>query len=238
MGHKVHPKIFRIGNIYTWGSKWFAKREFYADLVKQDILIKEFLFKELKAAGIDRVEVERKGDALAIIVHAAKPGIIIGRSGVGAESLKKKLKDTFFRGKKVNFNINIFEIKKPSLSSHIVMHGMITDLERRVPFRRVIKQTIDRVKKAGAKGVKVSVAGRLNGAEIARTEKMLEGNVPLHNLRADIDYAQGIAKTIYGCLGVKVWIYRGEIFEDKSNKESSNKQEGDRKKQDSGTVGK
>ncbi|MBU1180231.1 30S ribosomal protein S3 [Patescibacteria group bacterium] len=219
MGHKVHPKIFRIGGIYSWGSRWFAKRKNYADLVKEDILIREFLFKTLKEASVDSVDIERKGDALAIVINAAKPGIIIGRSGVGAEALKKKLKDKFFRGKKVNFNINIYEVKRPSLSAQIVMQGMAQDIERRVPFRRVMKQAVDRVKKAGARGVKIVVAGRLNGAEIARTEKMLDGEVPLHNLRADIDYANGIARTIYGCIGVKVWIYRGEIFEEKIKNE-------------------
>lgn len=230
MTHKVHPKIFRIGGIYTWSSKWFSKRGAFADLVKEDVLIKEFLFKELKEAGVDSVEIERKRGDLTIIINAAKPGIIIGRSGAGAEELKNKLKNKFFRGKKVNFNINIFEVKKPSLSAHIVMQQMINDLERRMPFRRVMKQAVERVKKAGAKGVKVNVAGRLNGAEIARTEKLLDGNVPLHNLRADIDYAYGIANTTYGCLGVKVWIYRGEIFERDSDKETDIKNEDVRNK--------
>jgi len=224
MGHKVHPKIFRIGGIYTWGSRWYSKRKNYADLVKEDVLIKEFLRKELKDAGVDVIEVERKGDALTIFIHVAKPGIVIGRSGAGAEELKNKLKKEFFRGRRVNFNLNIIEVKRPSLSANVVLHGMVTDLERRVPFRRVLKQAIDRVKKAGAEGVKVTVAGRLNGADIARTEKLKDGNVPLQNLRADIDYANGRAQTIYGCLGVKVWIYRGEIFnKDITEEETDNK---------------
>lgn len=231
MGHKVHPTIFRTGGIYTWGSKWFKKRKNYAQLVREDILIKEFLFKELKDAGMDSVNIERKGDSLTIIVNAAKPGIVIGRSGAGVEGLKKKIKDNFFRGRKTNFNINIYEVKKPSLSAHIVLQSMIDDLEKRMPFRRVLKQTVERVKKAGAQGVKVMVAGRLNGAEIARTEKLKEGKVPLQNLRADVDYASGVARTIYGAIGVKIWIYRGEVFKDVEQKESAGSKDatGDKK---------
>jgi len=221
MGHKVHPKAFRMGGIYTWGSKWYFKRKDYARLVKEDILLREFLFKELKDAGVDCINIERKGDSMTIAVYAAKPGVVIGRSGVGAENLKKKIKDNFFRGKKANFNINIYEVKKPSLSARIVLQSMIDDLEKRMPFRRVLKQTIDRVKKAGALGVKVTVSGRLNGAEIARTEKLKDGKVPLQNLRADIDYADGVARTIYGAIGVKIWIYRGEIFDKKPEKEET-----------------
>ena len=225
MGHKVHPTIFRMGGIYTWSSKWYARRKDFARLVKEDILIKEFLFKELKDAGVDSVNIERKGDSMAIIINAAKPGVVIGRSGAGAESLKKKIKDNFYRGKKVNFSISIFEVKRPSLSARIVLQSMIEDIEKRMPFRRVMKQTIDRVKKAGAQGVKVVVSGRLNGAEIARTEKLKDGKVPLQNLRADIDFAYGIASTIYGAIGVKIWIYKGEVFESKKNEEAQDKSE-------------
>lgn len=221
MGHKVHPKIFRINVINTWGSKWYARRKDYADLVREDVKIKEFIFKTLKDAGIDSVEIERKGGAITIIVNAAKPGVIIGRSGVGAESLKKNLVKEFWRGKKVPLSINIFEVKRPSLSAQIVMQGAAADLEKRMPFRRVMKQAIEKAKKSGAKGVKIQVGGRLNGAEIARTEKLLDGKVPLQNLRADIDYACGIAQTTYGVIGVKVWINRGEVFNDKNKKEET-----------------
>lgn len=215
----MHPKIFRIGTVSTWDSKWYAKRGKYQTLLREDILVKEFVAKKLKDAGIQNVEIERRGDAMTVVINAAKPGVIIGRSGAGAEALKKELKDNFWRGKKVTLNINIFEVKKPSLSAKIVLQGMTADLEKRVAFRRVMKQTIDRVKKAGAKGVKIVVSGRLNGAEIARTEKLLDGKVPLTNLRADIDYANGTARTIYGAIGVKLWIYRGEIFNDKKKTE-------------------
>jgi len=228
MGHKVHPKIFRIGGIYTWGSRWYSRRKNYADLVKEDVLIKEFLRIQLKDAGVDAIEIERKGGALTIFIHVAKPGIVIGRSGAGTEDLKNKLKNKFFRGKRINFNLNIIEVKRPSLSANIVLQGMVADLERRVPFRRVLKQAIDRAKKAGAQGVKVAVSGRLNGADIARTEKLKDGNVPLQNLRADIDYANGRAQTIYGCIGVKIWIYRGEIF-NKTEKEEDGENKNNKK---------
>ncbi|MFH1193938.1 MAG: 30S ribosomal protein S3 [bacterium] len=224
MGHKVHPKVFRMGVIYSWGSKWFARKKDYADQVREDVLIKAFVFFELKDAGIDSVEIERKGDAIVVIVNAAKPGIIIGRSGIGSEGFKKKLKDKFWRGKKVNLNINIFEVKRPAFSANIVAQGVVADLEKRMPFRRVMKMAIDRVRKSGAEGIKIAVGGRLNGSEIARTEKMLDGKVPLTNLRADIDFAYGIAHTTYGVLGVKVWIYRGEIF-DKVKKETDSNEE-------------
>lgn len=233
MGHKVHPKVFRMGVIYGWGSKWFARKKDYADQVREDVQIKDFVFSELKDAGIDSVDIERKGDAIVVIVNAAKPGVIIGRSGAGSEGFKKKLKDKFWRGKKVNLNINIFEVKKPALSANIVAQGVVADLENRMPFRRVMKQAIDKVRKSGAEGIKIAIGGRLNGSEIARTEKMLDGKVPLTNLRADIDFAYGIAHTTYGVLGVKVWIYRGEIF-DKENKNEKikNKNEGVPSEQD------
>lgn len=215
VGHKVNPKSFRMGGIYSWGSKWYARRKDFAAFVREDVNLKEFVFENLKDAGVDSVEIERKRDAITIIINAAKPGIIIGRLGAGSDALKKKIKDKFFRGKRLGLSINIFEVKKPSLSARIVADGVVAELEKRVPFRKTMKQAIDRVKKAGAKGIKISMSGRLNGAEIARTEKMLDGKVPLQNLRADIDFAYGTAKTIYGVIGIKVWIYRGDVFNDK-----------------------
>lgn len=214
MGQKVHPKIFRIGTVQGWASRWYSKNQFPA-LLKEDILMRTQLTGMLKDAAVDRIEIERTANSVTIVVHTAKPGFIIGRSGAGAEDLKKKVRDRFFRGRKVAVNLNIVEVSRPALSSQIVMQGMISDIERRLPFRRVLKTTAERVEKGGAKGVKLEVAGRLNGAEIARTETLSRGSVPLQNLRADIDYAQGAAKTIYGTIGVKVWIYRGEVFEKK-----------------------
>ncbi len=215
MGQKVHPKIFRIGTVQGWASRWYSKKQLFPTLLKEDVQLRKEVTTLLKDAAVDRVEIERTANSLTIVVHTAKPGFIIGRSGAGAEDLKKKIRDRFFRGRKVTVNLNIVEVSRPGLSSNIVMQGMVADIERRLPFRRVLKTTAERVEKAGAKGVKLEVAGRLNGAEIARTETLSRGSVPLQNLRADIDYAQGAAKTIYGTIGVKVWIYRGEIFEKK-----------------------
>ena len=217
MGQKVNPKIFRIGIIRGWDSKWFSKRNFIPFL-KQDVIIRKFLKTKLKDAGVAKIEIERSAERLNIIIYAVRPGVIIGRSGVGIEDLKNALKKEVLNKKdfqlqgKLSLNINIMEVDKPNLNAQVVVDNIIADLEKRIPFRRTMKQVIGRVVKAGAKGVKVQVSGRLNGAEIARREKLTEGMIPLHTLRADIDYSRGAAQTIYGKIGVKVWIYKGEIF--------------------------
>jgi small subunit ribosomal protein S3 len=213
MGQKVNPKSFRIGTTTTWNSKWFAGKKDYADLLKEDVQIRKFLEKELRLAAVDSIIIERTAKNLSINIASAKPGVIIGRAGAGAEELKKKIKFKFFGSKKVTINLNIKEVDKPSLSARIVMLDIITDLEKRVAFRRAVKAAIGRVERAGAKGVKVIVAGRLNGAEIARQESFSSGSLPLHTLRADINYSRGAARTIYGAIGVKVWIYRGQVLE-------------------------
>ena len=215
MGQKVHPKIFRTGVIYSWGSKWFSQRDF-PKLLREDAKIRKFLWEKLKECAVDRIDIERTARAMTVVVHSAKPGFIIGRGGTGIEDLKKQLRDVLGKGAKdkMNVNLNVVEINNPSLSANIVMQGMIADLEKRMPFRRILKQNIERVQKAGARGVKLLVKGRLNGAEIAREEKLAWGSVPLQNLRADIDYASGFARTLFGTIGVKVWIYRGDIFEE------------------------
>jgi len=218
MGQKVNAKVFRMGITTSWSSKWYAKRKTYADLLKEDVMIKKFLRQELKNMSLDRIEIERSANNFTIVVHTAKPGLIIGRAGTGAEVLKDKVRKQFFpRDKKMNINLNIVEVGKPSLSSAIMLEGMIADLEKRMPFRRVLKQAIERAEKGGAQGVKVMVSGRLNGAEIARRESLMSGKVPLHTLRADIDYSRGTARTLYGAIGVKVWIYRGEVFKKAKN---------------------
>jgi small subunit ribosomal protein S3 len=221
MGQKVHPKIFRIGGVYTWSSKWFARKD-YAKFLQEDITIKKFLKKQLKDASVSQVEIERTPTATTLIIHSAKPGIIIGRGGQGVEDLKKKIKAKFL-DKKSSLNINIQEVSNPNLSSELVMQAIIADLEKRMPYRRVMKQAISRVEKTDAKGIKVIVAGRLNGAEIARTEMLTSGSLPLHTLRAEIDYARGVAQTTYGTIGVKVWIYRGEVFSKDQNQEDTDK---------------
>lgn len=210
MGQKVHPKSFRIGELYGWSSKWFSNKD-YAKFLQQDTLIKKHIRKELRDAAVAEVEIERSAGNVTIIIHSGKPGIIIGRGGQGVEELKKKIKTKFLE-QKTNVNINIKEISNPNLSSELVVQSIATDLEKRMPFRRVMKQAISRVEKTSAKGVKVQVAGRLNGADIARTETLSSGSLPLHTLRADIDYARGVARTIYGAIGIKVWIYKGEVF--------------------------
>jgi len=217
MGHKVHPKIFRIGELYTWNSKWFSRRD-YAKFLQQDILIKKFLKKELKEASVAQIDIERSPASTTIIIHSAKPGVIIGRGGQGVEDLKKKIAKQFL-DPKTSLNINIQEVTSPGLSAELIVQSMAADLEKRVPYRRVMKQVIGRVEKTQAKGIKIIVGGRLNGAEIARSETLTSGSLPLHTIRADIDYARGIAQTTYGTIGIKVWIYKGEVFRKDQNKE-------------------
>ncbi len=208
----MHPKIFRTGEsqIYTWNSKWFAKKD-YAARLRQDIDIREFLKKTLKEAAVAKVEIERTANAVTVVIHSAKPGLIIGHAGTGIEDLRKKIKEKFL-DKKTVLNVNVQEVQNPSLAAEVVLQAMISDIEKRIPFRRVLKQTVSRVERAGAKGVKVVASGRLDGAEIAREETLSWGKIPLHTLRADIDYAGGAAFTIYGAVGLKVWIYKGEVF--------------------------
>jgi small subunit ribosomal protein S3 len=217
MGKKINPKVFRIGITKTWPSVWFSSGKKYIKAVEQDVLIRKFLIKEFKEAGIDQVVIERSNNKIIINIHTGKPGLIIGRGGAGVEDLKKKIHTKFLSNpsgiRLGDINLNIKEVSQPGLSAQIVVQSMILDIEKRMPFRRVIKQTIARVERAGALGIKVQISGRLNGAEIARREKLVSGKVPLHTLRADIDYARGAAHTTYGAIGIKVWIYRGDIFE-------------------------
>ncbi|MFA5023614.1 MAG: 30S ribosomal protein S3 [Patescibacteria group bacterium] len=214
MGKKVNPKILRMGITKTWPSLWFEKGDKYVQNVKQDIGIRKYLIKEFKEAGIDQVEIVRSINKMEINLTTAKPGLIIGRGGNGAEELKKKLHVKFLKNFRMGeINLNIKEVSRPNLSAQIMVQSMILDLEKRMPFRKVMKQTIAKIERAGALGAKTVVSGRLNGAEIARTEKLVWGKVPLQTLRADIDYARGAAHTTYGAIGIKVWIYKGEVFE-------------------------
>ncbi|MBI4598703.1 30S ribosomal protein S3 [Candidatus Uhrbacteria bacterium] len=212
MGHKVHPRAFRLSTVQGWDSFWFSKQQF-SQFLREDVSIRVFLRKELRLALVERIEIERTRQQVQITVYSAKPGFIIGRAGAGIEELKKKLHTRFFRGRRTNVSLNVKEVSRPSLSANIVGQQIVAELERRIPFRRIMKQAIERVLKAHAEGVKISLGGRLNGAEIARTETLAQGRVPLHNLRADIDFASVPAHTMYGAIGVKVWINRGEVFE-------------------------
>ena len=219
MGKKINPKIFRISVNKNWPSKWFDRRGGYAKKVEQDVRLRRHVTKKLREAGVDRVEIERNADKVSIGIYTAKPGLIIGRGGAGVEDLKKEIHNKFLKNYKPgNVNLNIYEVDRPNLSSQIIVQSMILDIEKRIPFRRVMKQTISRVERAGALGVKAIISGRLNGAEIARTEMLTSGKVPLHTLRADIDYSRGTAKTTYGAIGIKVWIYKGEKFDKEEKK--------------------
>ena len=207
MGQKVHPKGFRIGIIRDWDSNWYADRD-YSDLVHEDVKIRKYIKDRFYAAGIARVEIQRTGTRMRVTIHTAKPGIVIGRGGTEVEVLKNEL--TKMTNK--NVSINIQEIKKPELDAQIVAESVAQQLEKRVSFRRAMKQTVQRSMRAGAEGIRIAISGRLGGAEIARTEWYSEGKVPLHTLRADIDYGFAEANTTYGKIGIKVWINRGEIM--------------------------
>lgn len=218
MGHKVNPRIFRTGILWTWDSKWFSPRSQFGAVLKEDILIKEFLTKEFQKASVAQIEIERTPNVVTVIVHSAKPGVIIGRQGSGIEDVKKKLKAAFFASKKMVLNISVVEVDRPMLNAHLVSQQMVEDLEKRMPYRRILKQTLDRVQKGGALGVKATIGGRLNGAEIANSETLSWGKIPLHTLRAYIEYARGTARTAAGAIGVKVWIYKGDVFNEKERK--------------------
>ncbi len=215
MGQKVNPKVMRVGITRTWTSKWFARGANYIDQVKQDLGVSRFLLKQFKEAGVDRVEIERpSGKKIVVNLFTAKPGLVIGRGGAGIEDLKKKLHTKFLKSfRPGEININITEVDRPNLSAQILVQQMTIDIEKRLPFKRVMKQAIARAERSGALGVKVMVAGRLNGAEIARREMLVSGKLPLQTLRADIDYGRGAAHTTYGLIGIKAWVYRGEVFE-------------------------
>jgi small subunit ribosomal protein S3 len=221
MGKKVNPKVIRLGITRTWPSVWFSAGKEYRQNLKQDVQLRRFLMNDLKEAGIDSVKIERGVKKISIEILVAKPGIVIGRGGNGIEVLKKKIHDGFLKNFRLNeINIAIKECDRPNLSAQIVLQSMIEDIEKRIAFKRTMKQAMGRVEKAGALGVKVVMSGRLNGAEIAREEMLVSGKVPLQTLRADIDYARGAAKTSYGTVGVKIWIYKGEVFDKDINKDN------------------
>lgn len=207
MGQKVNPHGLRLGVVKTWDAKWYADKD-YAKNLHEDIKIRAFLKENLFTAGVSKIETERASNRLKLTIHTAKPGMVIGRGGSGIEQIKNNLKK--FTTKHVD--INIAEIKQPDLDSTLVAENIAAQLERRIAFRRAMKQAVGRTMRMGAKGIKVMVGGRLGGAEIARSESYREGSIPLHTLRADIDYGTAEAHTTYGRLGVKVWIFKGEVL--------------------------
>jgi small subunit ribosomal protein S3 len=212
LGQKVHPYGFRLGYNKNWLSRWFSNKE-YPKNVYEDKKIRNFLKKKLYHAGIAKIEIERAADRVRLIIYTARPGIVIGRKGVEIEKLRDDLKKQFGR----EFMIEVNEIRRPEIDAQLVAENVALQLERRVAFRRAIKRTISLAQKFGAEGIKVSVSGRLGGADIARTEWHREGRVPLQTLRADIDFGFAIAKTTYGVIGVKVWIFKGEILDEVSH---------------------
>lgn len=214
MGQKVNPVGLRVGIIRDWESKWFANKKEYTELLHEDIKVREYVLNRLKDASVSTVEIERAANRINVNIHTAKPGIVIGKGGAEVDTLRNTL--TQMTGKRVH--INITEIKTPDLDAQLVAVNIAQQLERRIAFRRAMKQSIQRTMRVGAKGIKVQVSGRVGGAEIARTEGYSEGTVPLHTLRADIDYATAEAHTTYGRIGVKVWIYRGEVLPTRSVK--------------------
>lgn len=207
MGQKVHPKGLRIGIIKDWDARWFADKD-YTELLHEDIKIRRYLKQTLYSAGVPKIEIERAANSMRIYLHTAKPGIVIGRGGSEVEKLRHQLEH--MTGKRVS--INIVEVKKPELEAQLVAENVAAQLEKRVSFRRAMKQAVSRTMRMGAEGIRIAISGRLGGAEIARTEWYSEGKVPLHTLRADIDYGFAEAMTTYGKLGVKVWIYKGEVL--------------------------
>ena len=211
MGQKVNPHGIRLGIVKTWDAKWFADKKDYAASLHEDIKIRAFLKDSLKIAGISRIETERLKNRLKLTIHTAKPGMVIGRGGSGIEQIKQGLKKYTTK----HVDINIAEIKQPDMDATLVAENIAAQLERRIAFRRAMKQSVSRTMRMGAKGIKVMVSGRLGGAEIARKESYREGSIPLHTLRADIDYGTAEAHTTYGRIGVKVWIFKGEVLPEK-----------------------
>jgi small subunit ribosomal protein S3 len=208
MGQKVNPIIQRIGIIRTWDSKWFATKKKYAKFIHQDFKIEDIINKELADSGIGRIELQRSANKVSVIIHTAKPGTIIGKQGANVDVLRDKLKKTFNE----DFVISIREIRKPAINARLLAESVSAQISKRVSYRRACKMGIEKAMEAGAKGIKIAVAGRLNGVEISRNEFFAQGKIPLHTFRANIDYAGFPAKTEYGIIGVKVWIYKGDVF--------------------------
>jgi len=217
LGQKVNPHGIRLGIVKNWDAKWYADKDF-ANNLHEDIKIRTYLKKKLQAASVSRIETERAKNRLKITIHTAKPGMVIGRGGSGIEEIKAGLKK-YTNAKRVD--INIAEIKQPDLDATLVAENIASQLERRIAFRRAMKQSVGRTMRLGAKGIKIACGGRLGGAEIARKEFYREGSIPLHTLRADIDYGTAEAHTTYGRIGIKVWIFKGEILPEKKQSQAA-----------------
>lgn len=208
MGQKIHPKGLRLGIVADWDAKWFADKKTFKDTLLEDVKVRNFVQDRLRNASVARLEIERAANRLRLTIHTAKPGMVIGRGGTGVEALRKELVELTKR----QVAINIIEIKSPELDAQLVSENIAQALERRISARRAMKNAVTRAMRMGARGVRILVGGRLSGAEMARRERSWQGSVPLHTLRADIDYGASEARTTYGRIGVKVWIYKGEIL--------------------------
>jgi small subunit ribosomal protein S3 len=208
MGQKVNPIGLRLGIAADWNSKWYADTRHFPDFLETDLKVREFLRKKLANASVSRIQIERPARTAYITIHTARPGVVIGKKGEDIEALRKQVSDMMG----IPVHLNIEEIRKPELDARLVAEGVAQQLERRIMFRRAMKRAVTNAMRLGAQGIKIHVAGRLNGAEIARSEWYREGRVPLHTLRADIDYGVAEAKTTYGVIGIKVWIFKGEVF--------------------------
>lgn len=208
MGQKVHPNGFRLGVINTWSSVWYAGKKDYADLLHEDLKLRDYVKKRLYSTGVARIDIERAGHKAKLHVYTARPGLVIGQRGQEVDKLRYELEKLTGR----ELLINIHEVLQPELSATLVAESVASQLERRIAFRRAMKKTVQNTMRLGAKGIRLRVAGRLNGAEIARAEQAREGSVPLHTLRANVDYGVATARTTYGAIGVKCWIYHGEIL--------------------------
>ncbi len=213
MGQKVHPKGLRLGIIKDWDAVWFADKQKFTELLHEDMALRNHIKQKFYGAGVSRVEIERRANRAKVTIHTAKPGMIIGKGGTGVEELRKELESI---AKDKQISINIIEIKVAELDAQLVAESVAQALQKRISFRRAMKQAIARSMKMGAKGIKIRVSGRLGGAEMSRSEWDWEGTVPLHTLRADIDYGFAEAKTTYGQIGVKVWIYKGDVLPEKA----------------------
>ncbi len=209
MGHKVHPTGIRLGISKDWNSKWYANKREYAQYLAADLKVREMLRAKLAQAGVSRIQIERPAKTARITIHTARPGVVIGKKGEDIEKLRKDVSKLMG----VPAHINVSEVRKPEIDAQLVAESIAQQLERRIMFRRAMKRSVGNAMRLGALGIKINVGGRLNGAEIARSEWYREGRVPLHTLRADIDYGFAQAKTQYGIIGIKVWIYKGEVFD-------------------------
>ena len=216
MGQKIHPTGIRLGIVKQWTSKWYADTKQYADLLNTDLEIRDYLRKRLSQASVSRIQIDRPAKNAHITIHTARPGIIIGKKGEDIDALRREVSNRMG----IPVHISVEEIRKPELDAQLVAEGITQQLERRVMFRRAMKRSVQTSMRLGAEGIKINIAGRLNGAEIARSEWYREGRVPLHTLRADIDYGFAEAKTTYGVIGVKVWIFKGEVFGDGEQEEA------------------